>query len=624
MADNCRHSLLTCILSPCIFFLAVECIFAIWGVQPIFSSEDSSVGFIPQNPLFVKRSSQNGQQYWTTADNKKRYFNTQKFSSSKSPGTLRIFCMGGSTTYGRPFDDRTSFCGWLRAYLQALYPTKLSEVINAGGISYASHRVVLLMEEIVRYDPDLFIVYTGHNEFLENVTYSKVKTTPPWILAFDNLLNKTRVYSVLKRLVESLIYGRIEASGSGIFRTSLPEQVDALLDRSIGPDAYHRNLEWRRQVSSDFRENLRRMAEISEAVHAQLVFVVPASNLKDNSPFKSEPDTTLSAQQMQNRSRYLGQAQRAAQDGYWFGALSNLRKAERIDPVNADIQYHLGQIYFAAGDFKNAKLAFQRSIDEDVCPLRALSSITDLVNEVAAEMKIPVVDFRAILEFDSYQIDGHNILGDGYFYDHVHPRITAHQKLAIALLHRMNDMGILVPTSSWSKSALARVSRSIMRVIDHEAQGRALKNLAKVFSWAGKSKDAARFARQALETLGPDPELYLILGLDAYTEGHPNRAINYYRKSLDIETEFAKARNNLGIALSYLGRYDQAVLEFRKIILRQPDHAGAHVNLANALSKLGKTNDALMHYLKALTIEPRDLSLRKLIISLQSQPHLQN
>ena len=82
--------------------------------------------------------------------------------------------MGGSTTYGRPYFDNVSFCGWLRAYLQAADPTRNWEVINAGGVSYASYRVAILMEELVEYDPDLFIVYSGHNEFLERRTYPQI------------------------------------------------------------------------------------------------------------------------------------------------------------------------------------------------------------------------------------------------------------------------------------------------------------------------------------------------------------------------------------------------------------------------------------------------------------------
>jgi hypothetical protein len=82
--------------------------------------------------------------------------------------------MGGSTTYGHPYEDPTSFCGWLRELLNAAAPDHRWEVVNAGGISYASYRVALLMEELAGYQPDLFIIYSGHNEFLERRSYPQI------------------------------------------------------------------------------------------------------------------------------------------------------------------------------------------------------------------------------------------------------------------------------------------------------------------------------------------------------------------------------------------------------------------------------------------------------------------
>ena len=37
-------------------------------------------------------------------------------------------------------------------------PTRNWEVINTGGLSYASYRVAALMEQLVEYQPDLFVI----------------------------------------------------------------------------------------------------------------------------------------------------------------------------------------------------------------------------------------------------------------------------------------------------------------------------------------------------------------------------------------------------------------------------------------------------------------------------------
>ena len=124
-------------------------------------------GFTPQVPHFHVETNAAGEALVTVVPNKRESVNDQTFPRHKKPGTYRIVCLGGSATYGRPFFDHTSFAGWLRAFLPKADPSRKWEVINAGAISYASYRVKGLMAELAQYEPDLFIAYMGHNEFLE-------------------------------------------------------------------------------------------------------------------------------------------------------------------------------------------------------------------------------------------------------------------------------------------------------------------------------------------------------------------------------------------------------------------------------------------------------------------------
>ena len=54
------------------------------------------------------------------------------------------------------------------------------EVINAGGICYASYRLLDLVDECLNYEPDLIIVMCGHNEFLEPRHYGNLQTKNSW------------------------------------------------------------------------------------------------------------------------------------------------------------------------------------------------------------------------------------------------------------------------------------------------------------------------------------------------------------------------------------------------------------------------------------------------------------
>ncbi|MEJ2340336.1 MAG: hypothetical protein P8Y15_15800, partial [Gemmatimonadales bacterium] len=269
-----------------VFFLTLEGILYVSGVEPLSERTDPYVGFAGYSPLFVETRTPDGEHVFATADNKFNWFNQQQFPVRKAEGVTRIFCLGGSTTYGRPYDDRTSFCGWLRAFLPAVHPSTQWEVINAGGISYASYRVVRLMEELARREPDLFIIYTGHNEFLEKRTYDRLLRTPELMRDLGSLASRLRLYSLLS----DVIYPRKDV---------LETEIDAVLDNSVGPEDYHRDDPMRDAVLEHFRISLQRMTRIAEESGAEIIFVTPASNIRDFSPFKAEPSAGLDSARIQ-------------------------------------------------------------------------------------------------------------------------------------------------------------------------------------------------------------------------------------------------------------------------------------------------------------------------------------
>jgi len=137
------------------FFGLLELVLAAIGVKPIAYSEDPFVGFSGQSPLFQKTTTPDGQTVYETSPGKLRWFNAQQFPAHKDSNDYRVFCLGGSTTYGRPYDDNTSFSGWLREYLNIADTSRNWQVINAGGISYASYRVAAVMRKQRCPQPDI-------------------------------------------------------------------------------------------------------------------------------------------------------------------------------------------------------------------------------------------------------------------------------------------------------------------------------------------------------------------------------------------------------------------------------------------------------------------------------------
>jgi len=573
-------------LTTVLFFGLLELIFCLVGVKPLLYEEDPYVGFTSQIPLFVEQGGGGSGARMETARNKLRFFNKQQFSRRKNDEVTRVFCLGGSTTYGRPYDDATSFCGWLRELLPVADPSHDWELINAGGISYASYRVATLMEELSAYQPDVFVVYCGQNEFLERRTYAGIIDMPAPVRGLAAVLSRTRTYSATTRLVRG---SRKRPNAETGDVNQLGGEVTTILDQTVGPEDYQRDEELEEQVLAHYRFNMARIVDIARASGAKIVFVTPASNLRSCSPFKSQHRDGLEAEQ-KKRWDALFQSARAHFDAKRFSdALSDLDQAGKIDDRYAHSHYLRGRVLDALEGFEDAKVAYQRAVDEDVCPLRALSRMRDIVIEVARERDVPVVDFAALVENEAPQ----GIPGEEFFLDHVHPTIEGHRMLALAIVDELTRRELLTPGSDWNDAAVERVASGIMEKVDPRAQGVAMRNLSKVFSWAGKMEDAYRAAKKALELYPGDAETHYQVGNLARHLGEREEAFERlsYLVGVDLKPEvsfYLKAHLQLAAILVERGDYAESELVLRRLLHLDPGNGAGKQQWLDLLSLQGR------------------------------------
>ncbi|MBI5367319.1 MAG: SGNH/GDSL hydrolase family protein [Planctomycetes bacterium] len=94
-------------------------------------------------------------------------FRGQEIAAVKPPGTFRIVCLGGSTTFGHAVGDEGTWCALLEARLAAAYPLRRFEVVNAGVPGYTTFESLIdYTTRIADLSPDAVIVYHGINELL--------------------------------------------------------------------------------------------------------------------------------------------------------------------------------------------------------------------------------------------------------------------------------------------------------------------------------------------------------------------------------------------------------------------------------------------------------------------------
>ncbi len=604
-----------------IFFLLLEGGLALFGFKPTLKSEDPFVGFASNVPLFVPAAGPGGERMFRTAENKESYFNVQSFPMQKAPGSYRIFCLGGSTTYGRPYNDSTSFAGWLRELLPAADKSKNWEVINAGGISYASYRVAHLMEELVNYQPDLFIIYTGHNEFLEERTFRKIKEIPPLVRSTVSLLAKTRTWSAMNSALQSVGLKPQEEKQD---RQKLSVQVDTILDRSAGLDRYTRDDPLRKNILEHYQVSLERMVALARSVNAEVLFVTPASSLNDCSPFKSEHTDGLDSASRQRSEELLTQAKEAIHQKDWPGAVEILDTAVILDPRHAELQYRRGQALLALGRYEEAEEALRMARDEDICPLRALTPMRSLLVRIAEDQGVALVDYVDLLERHMQETKGYRIPGEELFLDHVHPTIEGHKLLAVALVETMAKQGLVRPGPDWGERAIEAVTAKIDSRVDQEANGRALANLARVLLWAGKLEDAARLANQAQEVAGEYRQVAVdsasILSSVYVLNDRPDLALQVLYSTL--ERAPGAIEIHLKLAQTLLGRrfldLEKAAASLLLVCQQLPAFDQGFEQFGLAMTNRGRPDIAYSSVMEALRLNPNNANARSILARIKT------
>jgi len=594
-----KHTLFTLIIVV-VFFGTAELVLALAGVRPLLLTEDPFVGFAGNVPQFVEHTHPDGTVMLRTARNKRMLFNNQEFPKEKPPGTYRIFCMGGSTTYGRPYFDELSFCGWLRAYLNAADPARNWEVINAGGVSYASYRVARLMGELKQFQPDLFIVYSGQNEFLEQRSYGGLINMPGWLLDLNATLSGTRVYTALAQLIEAAQPDSLKQAQA---RSQLSGEVDEILNHTIGPESYHRDDILKQQITTHYRLNLVRMVKIARSVDAGIVFVQPAINIRSMSPFKSEHRAGLDEAALAQWQAHYARGEALETAGDAAGALAAYREALALDDRHAGLHYRIGQTLFALGRYDEAEQALRRAVEEDVAPLRILSSMQHDVAAVAAEEGVPLVDFPEILRAAYREQYDHAVFGEEFFVDHVHATKEGYRLLGLALFEELEREGVASPGAGWNAAHRARVEQAVLAHIDRRRDGLSFVNLGKVLSWAGKYEEACNAFQRALDIMGPHPAAYNGMASSLYALGKPEAAIPYYKVLLVMDPAH-RSGLHARLARIYAEQEDteQAIGQCRAELEVDPDNFHMHLALAELLEQQGDSAEAREHYETALQI----------------------
>jgi tetratricopeptide (TPR) repeat protein len=360
------------------------------------------------------------------------------FEIQKRKNTKRIFCLGESTMAGFPYEFHATAPGFLRDRLQYLLPQFNIEVINVGLSAVGSFVVLDFMHELMDYEPDLFIVYVGHNEFYG--AYGLGSTVAikggPWMTRLTLSLLKFKTFLLLRDVYAEILKW---------FSTSSRQATGSMMQQMAANRTIPLNSPLYAEAKEIYEENLMRVITTAQQQNVPLILSTLVSNLKDQAPLVAAFDEQTSETQRAEWQRLLTEGDSAMSQQRISDAVAKFQSASRIDTVNALAFYKLGKALLSLQNFTEAERAFTRAKDNDALRFRATEEFQNILLSTCEQFKVPVARVDSAFAANS----PHGIVGEELILEHLHPNIEGYFLMAMVFTDATRREGLLAGRSDW-------------------------------------------------------------------------------------------------------------------------------------------------------------------------------
>jgi tetratricopeptide (TPR) repeat protein len=373
-----------------------------------------------------------------------RYFSQERetnfgsidaFSEIKKENALRIFVLGGSTTAGYPYFFNGSFSKHLSDRLIHAYPDYDVEVVNLGMTAVSSYTVRDFARECLKYDPDLFIIYAGHNEFYGALGSASAQrsifgTNRSLNLAYLEL-KQLKIFNLMRSLV-SFISKSSSSRNERDFQTLMARMVR---DQAIPIDSpVYQN------TMNNFKENISDIIKWAQNSHVPVLVGTLSSNIKDQPPFVSIHKMGLNDKIF---NKELENAQQLMNNGRYSQALNILKGLIKKDSGYALTYFYAGECARQLGDYQLAKTYYTHARDLDGLRFRASGDINKILRKLSQQDGVYLSEVEGILEKTS----SHGLIGNELMLEHLHPNLEGYFLIGKAFAQTVLTQNLLIHAS---------------------------------------------------------------------------------------------------------------------------------------------------------------------------------
>jgi lysophospholipase L1-like esterase len=358
--------------------------------------------------LFVPTPSEKSDYLGINRDVCKRYFYKDEFVPSprkdlflkEKPGnSYRIFVLGGSSTAGFPYGNNLTFTRILQRRLVDLFPEKRVEVVNCAFTAINTYTLLDFMDEILAQQPDLLLMYAGHNEFYGALGVSSMESLGQsrWFVKAYLQLQRFKIFIWTRN---SIIAIRQSFSGSE-GKISYIDPTQTVMARIVKDKKIPYGSTLYKKGIAQFYGNVEDIIKKAKKADVPIILSEVVSNVRDQQPFVSVETDDLPA------------------------ALTTYNQAQQAE---------------TAGDYPAAQKLYTEAKDLDALRFRASEDINAAVHELGQKYALPVVPMKKYFE----QASPHGLIGENLMWEHLHPKSNGYFVMADAFFHTIREHNFIV------------------------------------------------------------------------------------------------------------------------------------------------------------------------------------